>query len=590
MSLFSHWLRRFGATLIIIVSLSLVLSPTTGALSSTAMTVAAAQGSDRGEELPDPCEQSLTPPGNANGLHRRCEAIGTGGGAAKGDFNGDGFADLAIGVPHEDRGGVGGVGAVNVIYGSASGLTSTANQFLDEATFGFGYEEGDHFGSALAAGDFNGDGFSDLAIGMPDFNTSTVTNAGTVFVISGSATGLDTSTTRGVGPLTGGRAGAALVWADFNGDGFGDLAVGVPNAFVLFEDLVTCINTGIIVNNAGVVQVFYGSSTGLRSTGAQLFHAGPTGCLFGQNPQNAGLAANENDHFGSTLAAGNFHGGAAADLVIGVPFKDVGGKDAGVVYLLPGGSNKLRGPAAQQLSQDVEGVAGASEPGDQFGRAVATGDFDGDGRDDLAVGVPFEDLSDNANADAGAVQIFFGSRNTELVTTDGSMFISQTNLPGVGVEPGDRMGWALAVGDFDGDGKDDLAIGVPGEDVGAIVDAGLVSVLYGSQSGPSLTRVQNWTQDSASIQDLCEVGDQFGYALSAWNYGNGSQADLVIGVPFEDVVSTSSNTQQVDAGAVNVIYGSPNALTSAGNQFWHQDSVGIRDIAESGDRFGEAIY
>lgn len=586
---FPQRLRILGAALITLTSLSLIFPPATGALSAASW--AAASGVDKAEGLPDPCEQALTPQGNANGLHRRCEAIGTGGGAAKGDFNGDGFADLAIGVPHEDRGGVGGVGAVNVIYGSADGLTSSANQFLDEVTFGFSYEAADHFGSALAAGDFNGDGFSDLAIGMPDFNTSTVTNAGAVFVISGSATGLDTSTARGVGSLTGGRAGAALVWADFNGDGFGDLAVGVPNAFVLYEDLITCFNTGIVVNDAGVVQVFYGSSTGLKSTGAQLFHAGPTGCLFGQNPQDVGLAAHENDHFGATLAAGNFHGGEAADLVIGAPFKDVSGQtDVGAVFLVPGGTTKLRGPEAQPLTQDLEGVAGASEPGDQFGRAVATGDFDGDGRDDLAVGVPFEDLSDNTKADAGAVQIFFGSRSDELVTTDGNMFISQGNLSGVAVEAGDRMGWALAVGDFDRDGKDDLAIGVPGEDVGAITDAGLVTVLYGSQSGPSLTRIQHWTQDSAGIVDMCEVGDQFGYALSAWDYGNGTFADLAIGVPFEDVVSTTSNTQQVDAGAVNVIYGSLTGLTSIRNQFWHQDSSGIRDTAESGDRFGEAIY
>ena len=81
---------------------------------------------------PDPCDQALTPPGNANGRHKRCDAIGTGAGAAKGDFNGDGFADLAVGVPHEDVNGIGGEGAVNVIYGSATGLTATADQIFFE--------------------------------------------------------------------------------------------------------------------------------------------------------------------------------------------------------------------------------------------------------------------------------------------------------------------------------------------------------------------------------------------------------------------------------------------------------------------------
>ena len=63
---------------------------------------------------PDPCEQALTPPGNANGLHKRCDAAGIGGGTAKGDFNGDGFADLAIGVPFEDQNGVNAVGGVRI--------------------------------------------------------------------------------------------------------------------------------------------------------------------------------------------------------------------------------------------------------------------------------------------------------------------------------------------------------------------------------------------------------------------------------------------------------------------------------------------
>ncbi len=222
---------------------------------------------------------------------------------------------------------------------------------------------------------------------------------------------------------------------------------------------------------------------------------------------------------------------------------------------------------------------------------VAKGDFNGDGFADLAIGVPFEDLVSNSKADAGAVQVFFGSRSEELVTTDGNMFIEQSSVSGLSVEAGDLFGWALAVGDFDGDGRADLAIGSPGEDVGAITDAGLVTVIYGSSGGPNLTRTQNWTQDSSGILDTAEVGDQFGYALSAWNYGRGNQSDLAIGVPFEDVVSALDGTQQVDAGAVNVIYGSATTgLSATGNQFWHQDSPGIFDTAQPGDRFGSTLY
>ncbi|HEX2639797.1 MAG TPA: FG-GAP-like repeat-containing protein, partial [Pyrinomonadaceae bacterium] len=187
-------------------------------------------------ETADPCQQLLTPKGNANGLHKRCEAIGTGGGAAKGDFNKDGFADLAVGVPNEDVNGVGGVGAVNIIYGSASGLTSTGDQVFYETDFGFSLASSDHFGSALASGDFNGDGFSDLAIGMPDRDSGTFADAGKVLLINGGSGGLNLSTERTLSLLSGGQgnAGAALVWADFNGDGFGDLAVGIPGRKLSF--------------------------------------------------------------------------------------------------------------------------------------------------------------------------------------------------------------------------------------------------------------------------------------------------------------------------------------------------------------------
>ena len=237
---------------------------------------------------PNPCEQLLKPNGNAEGLHKRCDGIGGGGGAAKGDFNGDGVADLAIGVPYEDQNGVNAVGGVNIIYGSSTGLTSGSvtipnDQFLDETTFGFPYTSNDHFGWALASGDFNGDTFSDLAIGMPDWDLNLGgTDHGVVFLIDGSPTGLRP-------PLAAWHRqsaawedvkGAALVWADFNGDGFGDLAIGQPNAKVKSDGLL-CSPASFDVKNAGQVQVLYGSATSLGAFGAQVFRQGSCELLGG---------------------------------------------------------------------------------------------------------------------------------------------------------------------------------------------------------------------------------------------------------------------------------------------------------------------
>ena len=544
-------------------------------------------------ETPDPCQQARTPGGEAKGLHERCESAGGGGGAARGDFNGDGIADLAVGVPFEDQNGVGGVGGVNVIYGSADGLTSSGDQFLDATTFGLPYEAGDHFGWALASGDFNGDGKSDLAIGVPD------AGAGRVLLIDGSETGLDTATARELellgtgsvysGRLSSGSAGEALVWADFNGDGFGDLAVGIPG-----RGFIACNLAAGTYASVGEVEVYYGGGNGLTQFGAQRFRQGDL-CEINPGESVGGQRAGH-ERFGSSLAAGNFNGDTSngrpvSDLVIGVPF-DSGSK--GAVHIIPGSSRAgLRAAGAQTLSQDTPGVGGAAEDGDQFGRSLAVGDFNADLRDDLAVGAPFEDLANNAAADAGAVHVLFGSFSSgEMVTTEGSLFVSQSALAGVTVEAGDRFGWALAVGRFDADGFEDLAVGVPGEDHGAIKDAGTVQVLYGSLDGPSLTRVQHWHQDKGNVPDLAEAGDQFGYALSAWNYGKGAQSDLAIGVPFEDL--TSSNGAQVaDAGAVIVVYGTSaglDATAASQAQLWHQDVSGVNDAAQSGDRFGHSLY
>jgi len=537
---------------------------------------------------PGPCEQLIDVPGNANGLHRRCDAIGAGGGAARGDFNGDGIADLAIGVPFEDQDGVNAVGGVNIIYGSSAGLTSASDQFFDMASFGYSYQSNAHFGWALAAGNFNGDDFSDLAIGMPDLDLGSDANSGAVVVLNGSSSGLDLSTESNVPSITAnlrGRTGAALVWANFNGDDFDDLAVGSPNATVP-GDGFACSRLAFDVPNAGKVEVLYGSGQGLSTFGGQVFRQGA--CDFFEGV-GIGDTPEEGDGFGASLASVN------GDLVIGAPFEDLGlfdKQDAGMIHLLRGLSSGLDTFPTQIITQDTPGVGGGAETGDQFGRVLHGGKFgkDTDRRDALAVGIPFEDLLDNTADDAGAVQIFFAGTGNDVVTTSGSLFIGQSNLPSVAGEDGDLFGWSLASGDFDGDNRADLAVGSPGEDFGGLNSAGIVNVLYGSANGPSLTRVQTWHQDSGGILDVAEPGDQFGYAVSAWNFGKDSKADLAIGVPFEDLASTITDTLQQDAGAVHLLYGAVGGLSSAGNQFWNQDSSGINDAVQVGDHFGQVLY
>ena len=484
------------------------------------------------------------------------------------DFNGDGFADLAIGVPFEDVGAMSNAGAVSVLYGSSAGLTTADQLWTQDDTGTDTSESGDAFGSALATGDFDGDGFTDLAIGVPFEDVEAIGVAGAVNVLYGSPIGLtddgaqfwtqdstdieDSSEANDV-------YGSALAAGDFDGDGRSDLAIGVP-----FEDVDGTAD-------AGAVSVLHGSSSGLTATGDQFWHQDTSGILD---------TAEDADLFGWSLAAANFGASSQADLAVGVPGEDIGTVNgAGAVNVLYGSSSGLTTPD-QFWHQDSAGVKGTAEDSDDFGWSLAAANFGESSQADLAVGAPGEDIGTVDGA--GAVNVLYGASGG--LTASGDQFWQQDSSGIKGTaEDGDEFGWSLAAANFGKSSPADLAIGVPCEDIGTVGNAGLVNVLYGASGGLTATGDQSWHQDASGVIDTAEDGDFFGRSLGAANFGKSSQADLAIGVPFEDVVAID------DAGAVNVLYGASGGLTASGDQFVHQDSSGIKDLAEMDDFFGWSL-
>ncbi len=273
---------------------------------------------------------------------------------------------------------------------------------------------------------------------------------------------------------------------------------------------------------------------------------------------------------------GDFDGDGRDELVVGVPLEDVGGVvNAGGVAVIRLHTSPLRNTF---LTQATAGIAGDPTAGAQFGYAVATADFNGDGFDDLAVGAPYADVG--SVADAGAVHILFGSASG--LVTAGSQYLTQD---AAGFEDaagtGDRFGWSLAAGHLAGqvDAWQDLAVGVPGEDVGAAGDAGAVHAVYGSAAGLTSATDEVFTQDSAGILDSAQPGDQFGYALTV---NLGGIGPLIVSAPYEDFVGAA------DAGVVHVIYGGGDGTLNPQNgaQMFSQGTNGIRDSKQPGDRFG----
>src|SRR6266567_1818440 len=139
--------------------------------------------------------------------------------------------------------------------------------------------------------------------------------------------------------------------------------------------------------------------------------------------------------------------------------------------------------------------------------------------------------------------------------------------------------------DFNGDGFADVAIGVPGEDIGPIVDAGGVNVLYGSAAGLTTSGNQFWSQDSPGIIEQAEPGNAFGRTVATGDLNGDGFDDLAIGVPYEDIAEAGNAV----GGAVSVLYGSAAGLSADGNQLWSQESPGIADSSEDLDEFGRYL-
>ena len=487
------------------------------------------------------------------------------------DFNNDGFADLAIGAPFEDLGGLADAGAVTVVYGTSTGLAGAGSQVFTQDSPGVAgsAEVEDLFGLALATGDFNQDGFADLAVGVPQEALGAVRGAGAVNVLYGSSAGLSgvgsqlfTQDSPGIATTAASFEffGNDLTSGDFNHDGFDDLVVGVP-----FESVGGAFD-------AGAVNVLYGTATGLTGTGSQLFT---------QNSTGVAGTAEQSDDFGFALAAGDFNHDGFDDLAVGAPGEGVNGVfAAGAVNVLPGSAAKLTGTGSQLFTQDSPGIGSTAEDEDSFGDVLAAGDFNHDGFADLAVGVPFEDVGTLFLA--GAVNVLYGSAG--LLTGVGSQLFTQDS-PGVGgaAEETDHFGFTLAAGDFNNDGFADLAVGAPLEGVGRVQVAGAVNVLPGSAAKLTGVGSQLFTQDSPGIGGTAEENDIFAGSLAASDFDHDGFADLAVGVPGEGVGTAQG------AGAVNVLYGSASLLTVTGSQVFTQDSPGIGGTAEQGDDFAGSL-
>ena len=426
---------------------------------------------------------------------------------ATGHFNGDRFADLAIGSPLKDTGGASDAGSVQILYGSKRGLRPRGSRLLIEGRHGLpgSVSAGDQFGISLAAANLGRSGEDDLAIGS-SAAVGGNSGAGAVDVVYGSRRGLRpkhskrfTQDTPGVKDHaeSGDGLGFALAAADFGRDSHADLAIGALH------------ESAGAVANAGAVNVLYGSRRGLRARRSQ---------FFSQDTPGVPDAAESGDTFGWSLGAADLGRSRRADLAIGAPAETVGAASyAGAVNVLYGSRAGLRAKGSQFITQDsLGGIGEGSEFEDEFGVSLAAADFGRGKPADLAIGVPYECVgSSPCVTSAGEVNVVYGSSHGLANSGSGAQLVAQGPPFKDAPEQYDTFGWAVAAGRFRGTRVNDLAAGAPIEDVVNPDDhAGAVMVVRGSASGITPSHDQFLTQGSGALEGSPEQNDLFGNELS----------------------------------------------------------------------------
>jgi len=413
-----------------------------------------------------------------------------------------------------------------------------------------------------------------------------------VFIIFGSPAGLTTDSSLAPAPkvLTlsqldsygfafgydNARFGDSLAWGDFNADTYGDLVIGAPSASRLF----------FLGPKVGVVAMIPGGP------------AGPDPINFEESQfvtaRSLGLGDTERAYFGTTITGGDFNGDGFGDLAMSCA--KCGSTQAPTFAVIYGSIVGLSLETTRAFQTFSASSVGA-ETDSFFAAALASGDFSGDGKTDLAVGAPSADVG---VTNAGAVFVLMGSASG--LSLSGRQVWNQDKL-GRGVQKDAGFGKSLAAGDFNADGKVDLAVGVPWRSIGNTTAAGEVDVVYGSSSGLSTTAVrvpQFWTQDGVQGTGSMAAYNEFGFTLSAWNFGRNERVlinptfqiyftktptDLAIGIPNQAVNGL------LEAGAVDVLYGSSvsNGLVKTNANVWNADTTGIGGPLKNA-YFGLALY
>lgn len=485
--------------------------------------------------------------------------------APLGDLNGDGVIDLAVGAYYDDTSGPG-QGAIYIQFMNADGSVKTLKKINGHTPNGPALNNEDHYGGAIAnIGDLNGDGYTDIAVAA-HYSDTNGENRGAVFVHFLKNTGeilstkiLNDATVADLNLENNDNFGVSVTgMGDMNEDGILDIAVGSYS------------NDPSSPNNSGAVSILY------------MKQNGTVDYVFEVN--EASLNAPdlmEADYFGRSVAnAGDINKDGFNDLIVGANYDDTTGTNKGAVYLVYMWGQSVR--AFVKIDDTTANGPELLNDDGRYGMSVANmGDINNDGVLDIAVG---ERLSDAGGVDQGALHIHFLDEAPNLIGEN--MFVYSTaeindatqNGPVLADEDFYGVG-ADNIGDINGDGINDIAVGANYADHAAINDGAVFISFLNAEGGVISTKEIGSSVENGPV----DYGDSANYGIevaSIGDWNNDGTPDIAVGQRYADIGGTNR-------GAIYLHFLTPEATIKGTIQLSAQTPNGATYTA--GDHYGNGI-